>query len=268
MGMYIAAGVILLLVCLYLFCIAPRAKKKKFDMPEVGYAHRGLWDESKPENSMAAFSAAVERGYGIETDVRLTKDGVPVLFHDDTLKRVCGDPRRVIDCTYEELSELRLSGTDEKIPTLAQLIEIAGKKIPLLIELKGEELSSELCDKIAPLLDPLGSSVVVESFNPILLFKMRKLRPEIPRGQLVTALVSQGYPGNILRNGALSCMMFNFLSRPDFIAYDKHFPKALSVNLCIKLFGAGAFIWTIVGKKELDEIKKKGICPIFESPDR
>ena len=166
MGMYIAAGVILLLVCLYLFCIAPRAKKKKFDIPNVGYAHRGLWDGEKPENSLAAFAAAVERGYGIETDVRLTKDGIPVLFHDETLERVCGDPRRVIDCTYEELSKLRLCGTDEKIPTLAALIELSKKKIPLLIELKGESLATELCEKIAPLLDPLGSSVVVESFNP------------------------------------------------------------------------------------------------------
>ena len=96
------------LLILYIFAVVPRLKKRKFKIPEVGYAHRGLWNEERPENSAAAFSAAVERGYGIETDVRLTKDKVPVLFHDDTLTRMCGDDRRVIDCTYEELSELYL----------------------------------------------------------------------------------------------------------------------------------------------------------------
>ena len=268
MGMYIAAGVILIFICIYLVLIAPRLKKRKFDMPKVGYAHRGLWNEDRPENSLSAFSAATERGFGIETDVRLTKDGVAVLFHDDTLTRMCGDSRRVSDCTYEELTKLSLAGTDEKIPTLDELIEIAGNKVPLLIELKGEDLGTELCDKIAQRLDALGSMVVVESFNPILLYKMRKLRPNIPRGQLVTALVSQNYPGNIFRNAALSCMLFNFLSRPDFIAYDKQFPRAVSVNLCIRLFGAGAFIWTVRGKSELDALQKKRICPIFEEPDK
>ncbi len=260
-------GVILVLFCLYLFLIAPKFKKKKFDLPEVGYAHRGLWNEERPENSMAAFAAAVERGYGIETDVRLTKDGIPVLFHDDTLLRMCKDSRKVSDCTYAELSALRLAGSDQKIPTFEEFLELAGGRVPLLIELKGEELSTELCDRIAPMLDPLGNKVVVESFNPILLHKMKKLRPDLPRGQLVTALVSQNYPGNILRNAALSCMLLNFLSRPDFIAYDKSFPNGFSIKLCTKLFGAGAFIWTVKGKEELVALEGKKICPIFENID-
>ena len=264
MFVYIAAGVIVLLFCLYLFCIAPRAKKRAFKMPNIGYAHRGFFGGDRPENSMAAFAAALERGCGIETDVRLTKDGIPVLFHDETLLRMCGDARRVIDCTYEELSELRLSDSDEKIPLLSELLELAGGKIPLLIELKGENLNADLCSAIAPMLDPFGDMVVVESFNPILLYKMKKIRPDMPRGQLVTALVSQNHPGNIFRNGALSCMLFNFLSRPDFIAYDKHFPGALSVKICTKIFRAKPFVWTAQGREEIEAFKAKNICPIFE----
>ncbi len=264
MFVYIATGIIVLLFCLYLFCIAPRARKKVFVMPKLGYAHRGLFNENRPENSMSAFAAALELGCGIETDVRLTKDGVPVLFHDDTLLRMCGDARRVIDCTYEELCALRLAGSEEKIPLLSELLELAGGKIPLLIELKGEDLNADLCSVIAPMLDPFGDTVVVESFNPILLYKMKKIRPEMPRGQLVTALVSQNYPGNIFRNGALSCMLFNFLSRPDFIAYDKHFSDAVSVKICTKMFRAKPFVWTVQGKQEIEAYNAKNICPIFE----
>ena len=264
MFVYIAAGVAVLLFSLYLFCIAPRGRKKAFVMPKIGYAHRGLFNEDRPENSMAAFAAALECECGIETDVRLTKDGVPVLFHDDTLLRMCGDPRRVIDCTYDELSALRLAGSEEKIPKLSELLALAGGKIPLLIELKGEDLNADLCSVVAPMLDPFGDMIVVESFNPILLYKMKKIRPDMPRGQLVTALVSQNYPGNIFRNGALSCMLFNFLSRPDFIAYDKHFPDSVSVKICIKMFRAKPFVWTVRGKEEIEAYNAKNICPIFE----
>ncbi|MBE6600701.1 MAG: glycerophosphodiester phosphodiesterase [Ruminococcaceae bacterium] len=262
MGIYVAAGVIVLISLIYLFLIAPRCKKVKFKLPNVGYAHRGLWNSERPENSMTAFSAAVERGVGIETDVRLTKDGVPVLFHDETLKRMCGDERRVIDCTYQELKELSLGASDEKIPKLSDLLELAGGKVPLLIELKGEDLKTELCSVIAPMLDPYGDMLTVESFNPVLLNKMKKLRPNIARGQLVTALVSQNHPGNILRNGALSCMLLNFLSRPDFIAYDKKFPNGLSIWICTKIFRAKAFVWTVRGEAEINKFKKA--CPIFE----
>ena len=174
--MFIAAGVIIVLICIYLFCIAPNAKKRSYKAPNGGYAHRGLFCSERPENSVAAFAAAVEKGVGIETDVRLTKDGIPVLFHDDTLLRMCGDKRRVIDCTLDELRALRLAGTDQTIPTLAELIETAGNKVPLLIELKGETKNTELCDAVAPALDALGENVTVESFNPILLYRMRKLR--------------------------------------------------------------------------------------------
>ncbi len=262
--MYYLAGAVVVIIAIYLFLVAPRIKKVKFKLPKTGYAHRGLWNKERPENSMSAFAAAVERGVGIETDVRLTKDGVAVLFHDDTLKRMCGDDRRVIDCTYDELSELRLAGSNERIPTLQELISLAGNKIPLLIELKGEDKNVDLCGVVAPMLDPLGDMVCVESFNPLLLKKMRKLRPSLARGQLVTALVSQGYPGNTLRNGALSAMLTNVLSRPDFIAYDKNFPDGVSIWVCTKIFRAGKFIWTVRGEAEMKALEGKGVCPIFE----
>jgi hypothetical protein len=59
-------------------------------------------------------------------------------------------------------------------------------------------------------------------------------------------------------------MLFNFLSRPDFIAYDKHFPDAISVKICTKIFRAKPFVWTVQGREEIEAYNAKNICPIFE----
>ncbi|MBQ5318088.1 MAG: hypothetical protein J6K17_03225 [Oscillospiraceae bacterium] len=100
------------------------------------FAHRGLANKSFPENSLSAFNEAVFLRQGIELDVRITKDRIPVVFHDKTLKRMCGDKRRVSACTYDELSTLYLLGTEEKIPTLEEVLELVKGKVPLLIEAK------------------------------------------------------------------------------------------------------------------------------------
>ena len=95
-----------------LFLLAPGASSKRQRAPfwGVNFAHRGLHtrDKSVPENSMEAFRLAAEAGYGIELDVQLSKDGQVVVFHDDTLSRVCGVDGRVDEKTYEELRQLSL----------------------------------------------------------------------------------------------------------------------------------------------------------------
>ena len=261
----ISSIVALLLLLIYLFLIAPNAKRK-YSLPEKGYAHRGLWNEEFPENSIPAFRAAVEHGFGIECDVQLTKDGVPVIFHDDTLTRMCGVERRVIDLTIDELRELKLAGSEYGIPTLTEFLECVKGKVPLLIELKGVTFDTSLCDTISPILDGYTGDFVIESFNPILLGQMKKLRPGFVRGQLVTTLnrekngASQGFAKNL----ALAALMTNFISRPDFIAYDKKYPHGISLFLTTHLFSADRCIWTIKNADEYQKAIKKGICPIFD----
>jgi glycerophosphoryl diester phosphodiesterase len=100
-------------------------------------AHRGLWSrDGAPENSLAAFQAACEAGYGIELDVQLSADGEAMVFHDDSLERLTGVSGRVRDRTAEELAELRLSGTDEAIPTLLETLAVIGHRAMVYIELK------------------------------------------------------------------------------------------------------------------------------------
>ena len=111
-GLRVVIIILAVLAILYLLMIMPRLtnrrERKKF--LSVYYAHRGLHDNETPapENSMAAFRKAVDAGYGIELDVQVTKDKIPVVFHDFTLQRVCGQEGKVCDYTYEELQKFHL----------------------------------------------------------------------------------------------------------------------------------------------------------------
>ncbi|MBL8967561.1 MAG: hypothetical protein JNG85_11145, partial [Spirochaetaceae bacterium] len=99
------------------------------------YAHRGLYDNSgdAPENSMRAFDAAAEKGYGIELDVRLSKDGQVVVFHDSGLSRMCGVDAAVASRTFAELAEMRLLGTAERIPRFGDFLAMVAGRAPLLV---------------------------------------------------------------------------------------------------------------------------------------
>jgi glycerophosphoryl diester phosphodiesterase len=104
---------------------------------EPAIAHRGLWcSDGPPENSLAAFQAACAAGYGIELDVQLSADGEAMVFHDDDLERMTGAPGRLCDRTTAELAELRLNGTDERIPTLPETLALVGRRAMVHIELK------------------------------------------------------------------------------------------------------------------------------------
>jgi glycerophosphoryl diester phosphodiesterase len=100
-------------------------------------AHRGLWTRSgAPENSLAAFEAACEAGYGIELDVQLSSDGEAMVFHDGTLTRMTGEEGRLSDHTAADLGAMKLAGTDESIPTLLETLALVGHRAMVHIELK------------------------------------------------------------------------------------------------------------------------------------
>jgi glycerophosphoryl diester phosphodiesterase len=100
-------------------------------------AHRGLWSpDGPPENSLAAFQAACAAGYGIELDVQLSADGEAMVFHDDTLARMTGAEGRIGDRTAADLQELRLAGSDERIPTLLETLALVGRRAMVHVELK------------------------------------------------------------------------------------------------------------------------------------
>lgn len=260
--MVTAILVILLLLLIYFALVMPRV----VDRPDVSYmlmrkfAHRGLHDENAPENTLAAYSLAIEGGYGIEIDVRLTSDKVPVVFHDPTLQRMFGVDKKVSELTLEELKEYTFPGTKEKIPTFAETLELVGDRAPLLIELKGEDADMEVCGAVADMLDAYSGVFAIQSFNPLHLRWMKQHRPQFVRGQLASKRNAEINP---FLSFALSQMLLNFLSRPDFASYNhKYRTPALGI---FNLFGAPRFAWTLRDAETEEKVKARFDNVIFEN---
>lgn len=259
----------LVLLGLYLLAIMPRmfGRPDRSAFLQVLYAHRGLHDNEgpAPENSLAAFGRAVEAGYGIELDVQLTKDKVPVVFHDFTLRRVCGGEGKVRDYTFEELQQFRLCESGEQIPSFRQVLELVNGRVPLIIEYKAAGVDVEVCSVADRLLDSYRGLYCVESFNPMAVFWYRRHRREVMRGQLSQNHLREkegGYPKVLLF--ALQHLLFNFLTAPDFIAYNHRHHKNVSRRLCRSLYGSTAVAWTIRSAEELERHQKNFDMFIFE----
>lgn len=228
-------------------------------------AHRGLHDEKRPENSLAAFEAAIEAGYAIETDVRFTGDGALVIFHDDELLRMAGDPRRVGGCTLETLKSLRLMGTEEKIPSFSEFLETVGGRVPLLIEIKDMEgvKGKQIAEAVAMAMEGYRGEYAIQSFNPFYVRAYKRLRPDVPCGVLSHWDMKEERKGLAWRFKAylLSHLKLNFLVKPDFVSYGFWaLPKK-----CVTKFKGAKLAWTI--RSEADEAKARKYADniIFET---
>ena len=261
----IAVFVLAMLALIYVFLISPRlSDPADMELLSCNYAHRGLWTAKLPENSLSAFALAVRYGVGIELDIQLSRDGRIVVFHDNDLRRMCGVNKKVSDLTLTELKGLRLLGTNEGIPTLAEVLRLVDGKVPLLIEVKGEIPDERLCRQAAELLDAYRGPFCVESFSPLILRWFRKYRPSYARGQLVTGIASVNRRGKYVIGFLLSNMLTNFLSRPDFIAINGKKRKNPSLLICSKAFHVPIYIWTVRDPKTHTACRKAGYFTIFE----
>ena len=253
-ALYITLAVIGALILLYFFAICPANGKKAAAFDGKYIAHRGLHGGEILENTREAFEKAVELGYGIELDIQLSSDKVAVINHDYTLKRVFGVDKKVSELSAREL---RIIG----VPTLKEVLEIIDGKVPLVAEIKGEDVSVEVCKKAAELLDDYNGVYCVESFNPLHMRWFKKNRPQVVRGQLSTAFGKRddkkGFISKLLRY-----LLLNFLSRPHFIAYEYKYIN-LSVRLCA-LLGAHMVCWTPQSVEDVINAKKHYRTFIFE----
>jgi glycerophosphoryl diester phosphodiesterase len=157
-------------------------------------AHRALHDvtQGRPENSRAAITAAIAAGYAIEIDLQLSRDGVPMVFHDETLERLTPRDGWLSDLTAADLASIPLKGGDEGIPTLSDVLTLVAGRVPLLIELKDQtlrmaETDGRLEQATAALLAPYQGPVAVMSFNPHCIARMAALAPSLPRGLTTSA---------------------------------------------------------------------------------
>ena len=214
---------------------------------------------------MSAFKAAKEMGFGIEFDIRLSKDGEVVVFHDDNLSRMTGKEGKVLDYTAEELSKMSLLDSGEGIPTLKQLLNLIDGAVPLLIEVKMSASESGVAEKFLEVIEGYKGEFIVESFNPFVLHTIRKNRPDILRGMLSLEYMKEDKHKGKLLYRLLQNLYFNFLARPDFISYEKNGFAVPNVRFIRRNFGTTLFAWTIKSQKEEDEAVSHGFdTVIFE----
>lgn len=243
-----------------------------------------------PENSMPAFEAAVAAGYGIELDTQTTADGRLVVFHDENLYRMCGVDRNLYECTYDELSTYKLAKTEYGIPLFEDVLKMIDGKVPLVVEIKSEGNWKRTTRMTAEALDAYGVSVgsdnrargskevkkvgkgeykrqpyCMESFHPLIVKWFRDNRPDVLRGQLSTNFFRSTLKRVWYENIVLTNLMLNFLSRPDFVAYNYRYKNQPSFWLCRNLFGVVSAAWTVRSEAALEKVAKVFEVIIFDS---
>lgn len=213
-------------------------------------AHRGLHDgnRSVPENSSLAAECAIEAGYGIECDIRLSRDGKPHVFHDHDLARLCGVPGRVRDCTSRDLAELRLVETGESIPTLASFLVMVAGRVPLLIEMK-EEVGIDrrhYVDAVLADLERYDGPAALMSFDRALVAALLDAGPAWPVG-----ITTSGSGAHDLQG-----LQELFDRGCSFVSHDS---KDLPNEFCTAMRTRGRvalLCWTVRGKDDQERLRR------------
>lgn len=220
-------------------------------------AHRGIHDNKEtPENSLKAFKKALRKNIPIELDVQLTKDNILVVFHDYSLFRMTGKKAYLQDLNYKELQELNLLNTNEKIPTLKEVLDLIQDKVLIDIEVKNSNSINTVCTLLQEELVNYNN-YILKSFNPIIVKKLKKYFPNKEIG----FLINDHYSNYLYDKISTSTMLLNFIN-PDFIAISKKLLKTKKINYLEKKYPV--LVWTITNKEEIEKDDKIYICNNLE----
>ena len=259
--------ILILLLLAYAEMIRPNLPRRDITpLLGVDYAHRGLWNAARPENSLAAFRAAADKGYGIELDVHRTRDGALVVHHDDSLRRMTSVDKRIAQSTLAEVRDCHLPN-GEPIPTLDEVLETVAGRVPLIVEVKVEDGNhAELSRAVFERMQRYAGPWCMESFCPRAVGWFRRHAPEVIRGQLAFDHAGRGKSVRLfLRNLGIASMLQNTLSRPDFIAFDAKSVKwhSLPIHL-LRLMRPWFVAWTVRSQADMDKLRGKWDLQIFE----
>lgn len=223
------------------------------------YAHRGLHQEGVPENSLAAFRAAIDAGLGIECDIRKSSDGRAMVFHDEELERLTGRSGKMAARSVGDLTSILLSGSEETIPTLRDVLDLVAGRVPLLLEIKSDGIRSvePLCRAVARDLDGYLGPVGVMSFDPRVALWFGKHEPDCLRGLVVTEQDERTLAAALKRRLMVS------RSKPDFLALDvRDLPSSFSRKQAAA--GRQLFTWTVRSAPQVETALVVGAVPILE----
>ena len=263
--------IILIVICLLaIFLVAPRMFGKPDMSAFMGtsVAHRGYFDNEAgiPENSLASFKAAIEKGFAIELDIQLSSDGVAFVFHDADLERMCGVQGKIWEYTAAELKEMKLLGTEETIPTFEETLAFVHGQVPIMVEYKMDKVDNAVCAAGQAELDEYEGAYAIQCFDPRALLWYKKNAPQVARGQLAEEYwKNEKHKGDVLYL-ALTYMVTNVATRPDFISYKAIHKDNLSLNVC-RLLGAKTACYTLKSEEELAYVNGEFDMYIFDSFD-
>lgn len=235
------------------------------------FAHRGLHDRKARtiENSRGAIRAAMEAGYGVELDLQLSADGEAMVFHDAALERLTGESGPVRARAAAELARIRLTGADETIPTLGDILSLVGGRTPLLVELKdqGGRLDETgvgpLEARAAELLRAYDGPVAVMSFNPASVAEMARLAPDAPRG--LTAMAARRYDWRMARarRAALAQVADYEATGCAFVSFD-HRDLPTPETAALRAQGGAVLCWTVRSASEEATVRAHVDAVTFE----
>ncbi len=262
------------LICLavflavYAWAVRPNLPRRDISpLMGVDYAHRGLWnaEDGRPENSLAAFRAAIDKGYGIELDVHRTADGCLVVHHDDSLQRMTGVDRRIAQSTFAEVRACRLPN-GEPVPSYDEVLALVNGRVPMIVEVKVEGNAEAVSQALYERMQRYEGPWCMESFYPGAVQWFRKNAPEIIRGQLAFNQAGKGETAALwLRNIGIASMLQNAWSRPDFIAFEAVTErKACLPMVLLRRMKPWFVAWTVRSQQDMDALRSRYDLQIFE----
>lgn len=230
-------------------------------------AHRGLHGNGLIENTLGAARAATEAGYAIEVDIQSTVDNEVVVFHDDTLDRLTDATGPLAARTLAELKQIAIRNSNERIPTLQELLDTVGGRTPLVVELKSSwDGDDRLAARTAEILRNYNGPVAGMSFDPSVVMALRRHAPDLTRG-----IVAERYyddpewsPLGAARKFQFGNLLHIPRTRPHFVAYYIRDLPALAPLVARSILGMKLLTWTVRTEAERDKARRWTDQMIFE----
>lgn len=236
--------------------------KQELNLNNLIIAHRGVHNNIDiPENTLPAFKKALTLNLPIELDIQLTKDNILVVFHDNNLLRLTSQNKNIKDITYEELSKLNILNTEEKIPTLKQVLDLIKGKVLINIEIKNTKNIKTIATLLIKELELYPNNYIIQSFNPIIIHHLKKNNPTLITG----LLIGTNYPNKLKKYLCTNYLTILF-SNTNFLSLSK---KLITQSKYQKYKNKYPIIlWTIETKEELFKYQKENyscICNNIET---
>jgi glycerophosphoryl diester phosphodiesterase len=225
-------------------------------------AHRGLHDETLPENSLGAIEKATEHGFPVEIDVQVSADGRAVVFHDWNLLRLTGLNARVRFTSAADIGALRLTGGSERIPLLEDVLDLIRGRQGVIIEIKNRKRPCALEPEVSRILRNYQGEVAIHSFNPFSLGWFRRNHSALCRGQISCSFDTDdmaNWKKLILANYGM-----NWMSRPHFISHHWKQLPAVAPTLLRGLLQVSLLSWTVRSAEEQAAALRRADNVFFE----